>query len=117
MNAKIFLKHQAGLDHERFGIIYLDKRHRVIKIEILFRGTIDGASVYPREVVKACLRENAAAVVLFHNHPSGVAEPSHADEAITDAISAALKLVDVRVIDHIIIAGTTAVSLAEQGKL
>ncbi len=102
-----YLQFHIGLsDHEQFGVLHLDSRHRLIASEILFRGTLANASVYPREVVKAALARNAAALVLFHNHPSGVAEPSSADEIITSRLKEALALVDVRVLDHLIIAET-----------
>jgi len=102
--------------HEVFAVLFLDQRHRVIQFEELFRGTIDGASVYPREVVKKALQHNAAAVILAHNHPSGVAEPSRADEAITRRLKDALSLVDVRVLDHFVV-GDEVVSFAERGLL
>ncbi|MFO7953583.1 RadC family protein [Thioalkalivibrio sp.] len=101
---------------EVFGVLFLDNRHRVIAFEELFRGTIDGASVHPREVVRRSLHHNAAAVILAHNHPSGVAEPSCSDVAITRRLADALGLVDVRVLDHVIIADES-VSLAERGEL
>lgn len=107
----------AGHDHEVFAILFLDNRHRVIEFVPLFRGTIDGASVYPREVVKEALSRNAAAVILAHNHPSGVAEPSQADELITNRIREALALIDVRVLDHLVVTGDTIVSFAERGLL
>jgi len=94
----------------------MDNRNRVITFEKLFRGTIDGASVYPREVVKACLSHNAAAVIFAHNHPSGVAEPSQADIAITERLKKALALVDIRVLDHLIV-GEEVISFAERGLL
>ncbi len=103
--------------HEVFGIIYLDNRHRVIEWQELFRGTLDGATVHPREVVKEALARNAAACVLVHNHPSGVAEPSQADELITRRLKEALALVDIRVLDHVVVAGTEIVSMAEKGIL
>ncbi len=106
------LKH---LEHERFCCLFLDNRHRVIAFEELFRGTIDGTSVYPREVVKEALSANAAAVILAHNHPSGVAEPSQADERITRRLKAALELVDIRLLDHLVIGDGEAVSLASRG--
>jgi DNA repair protein RadC len=90
------------LDHEVFGIILADQRHRVIEYVELFRGTIDGASVYPREVVKLALEKGAAACVLLHNHPSGVKDQSQADELITKRVAAALALIDVRVLDHVL---------------
>jgi len=89
----------------------------VIKLEELFRGTIDGAAVYPREVVKRCLHHNAAAVILAHNHPSGVAEPSQADIAITNRLRLALQTIDVRVLDHLVIGNSMVVSFAERGLL
>lgn len=104
-------------EHEIFACLYLDNRHRVIAFEELFRGTIDGASVYPREVVKAALQHNAAAVILSHNHPSGVAEPSRADERLTGRLREALGLVDIRVLDHVIIGDGPPVSFAERGLL
>jgi DNA repair protein RadC len=105
------------LPHEVFACLYLDNRHRVIAFEELFRGTLDGASVHPREVVKATLRHNAAALILAHNHPSGVAEPSDADRLITRRLREALGLVDVRVLDHFVVGDGYAVSFAERGWL
>ncbi|MDD3516816.1 MAG: DNA repair protein RadC [Chromatiales bacterium] len=102
--------------HEVFAILFLDNRHRVIAFEELFQGTIDGASVHPREVVRRVLAHNAAAVILAHNHPSGVAEPSAADARITQRLKDALALIDVRVLDHLIV-GDESVSLAERGLL
>jgi len=102
--------------HEVFAALFLDNRHRVIQFEELFSGTIDGASVYPREVVKKAMSYNAAAVIFAHNHPSGVAEPSQADRQITNRLKDALKLVDVRVLDHIIV-GDELTSFAEKGYL
>ena len=107
----------ASLDHEVFAILFLDNRHRVIEFAPLFRGTVDGASVHPREVVKEALARNAAAVILAHNHPSGVAEPSPADELITGRIRDALSLVDIRVLDHFVVTGEDIVSFAERGLL
>ncbi len=101
--------------YELFCCLYLDNRHRVIRFEELFRGTIDGASVYPREVVKAALRVNAAALILAHNHPSGVAEPSQADERITKRLKAALALVDIRLLDHLVIGDGESTSLSARG--
>ena len=113
-----FLTVQLGnLEHEVFGVVLVDNRHRLIEFVELFRGTIDGASVHPREVVKLALAKNAAALVLVHPHPSGVCEPSRADEMITKRLVDALALVDIRVLDHIIIAGGECVSLAERGLL
>ncbi|HZD53792.1 MAG TPA: DNA repair protein RadC [Woeseiaceae bacterium] len=103
------------LPHELFCCIYLDNRHRIIAFEELFRGTIDGTSVYPREVVKQALAVNAAAVILAHNYPSGVAEPSQADERITRRLKAALELVDIRLLDHLVIGDGTSISLASRG--
>ena len=105
----------SGLPHEVFAIVYLDNRHRVLGFQELFRGTIDGTSVYPREVVKEALTINAAAVILAHNHPSGIAEPSQADERITKRIKSALELVDIRLLDHVIVGAGTATSLANRG--
>ncbi len=105
----------AHRDHEVFACLYLDNRHRVIAFDELFRGTIDGASVYPREVVKAALRHNAAALILAHNHPSGVAEPSTADARLTERLRDALGLVDIRLLDHIVVGDGEPVSLAERG--
>jgi DNA repair protein RadC len=105
------------LPHEVFVGLYLDAQNRVIGDEVLFRGTLTQTSVYPREVVKRALAHNAAGVILAHNHPSGVAEPSHADEALTRALRQALALVDIRVLDHFVVAGNAAVSFAERGLL
>jgi DNA repair protein RadC len=102
---------------EVFAVLFLDNRHRVITFEELFRGTIDGASVHPREVVRRALQHNAAAVILAHNHPSGVAEPSQADQHITLRLRDALALVDVRVLDHLIVGDGACCSLAERGLL
>lgn len=107
----------AQREHEVFTLIYLDNRHRLIACQDLFRGTVDGASVHPREVVKEALRHNAAAVILCHNHPSGIAEPSHADALITRRLREALALVDIRVLDHLIVAGGDTLSFAERGLL
>ena len=103
--------------HEVFCCLYLDNRHRVLRFEELFRGTIDGTSVYPREVVKQALAVNAAAIILAHNHPSGVAEPSQADERLTRRIKSALELVDIRLLDHLIIGDGISTSLARRGML
>ncbi len=107
----------ARAESEVFGVILLDNRHRVIEHRELFHGTIDGASVYPREVVKTVLKVNAAAIILYHNHPSGMAEPSAADRAITLRLRDALALIDVRVLDHLIVGGRDVTSLAEAGVL
>ena len=101
---------------EVFAAVFLDNRHRVIEYEELFQGTINSASVHPREVVRTALKHNAAAVILAHNHPSGVAEPSQSDERITQRLTEALALIDVRVLDHFVV-GDTVVSFAERGLL
>ena len=101
--------------HEVFACLFLDNRHRIIEFEKLFRGTIDGASVYPREVTKHALSVNAAAVIFAHNHPSGVAEPSQADKQITQKLKQALALFDIRVLDHFIVGDGEAYSFAEHG--
>jgi DNA repair protein RadC len=105
----------ADRPNEYFGCLYLDNRHRVLGLRDLFQGTIDGTSVYPRVVVQQTLELNAAAVILFHNHPSGVAEPSQADERITRRLKAALELIDVRVLDHFIVASGGSTSMASRG--
>lgn len=106
-----------GLPHEVFVVVFLDAQHRVVLNEEMFRGTLTQTSVYPREIVKKALKINAAAVILAHNHPSGVAEPSSADEALTRALREALALVDVRVLDHFVVGASGAVSFAERGLL
>lgn len=105
------------LPYEVFGCLYLNTRHQLIAFEELFRGTLDGAAVHPREVLRQALGHNAAAIIVVHNHPSGVAEPSRADEAITRRLNEALALIEVRLLDHLIIAGPHTVSLAERGLL
>ncbi|KPG01322.1 DNA repair protein RadC [Rhodopseudomonas sp. AAP120] len=105
----------AGFEHEVFAVLFLDARHCLIDYAEMFRGTIDGASVYPREVVKEALRLNAAAVIVSHNHPSGNPEPSAADRALTQRLKEALALVDVRTLDHIVVAGSKTTSFAERG--
>lgn len=105
----------ARLEHEVFSVVFLDSQHRVLAYEEMFRGTIDSASVYPREVVKQALKYNAAAVIFAHCHPSGIPEPSQADRKITDKLVQALDLVGVRVLDHMIVAGIDCVSMAERG--
>jgi DNA repair protein RadC len=107
----------SQLPYEVFACLYLDNRHRVLAFEELFRGTVDGASVHPREVVRACLRHNACAVIFAHNHPSGEAEPSGSDEAITHILRDALQLIEVRVLDHLIIGTGEPVSMAARGLL
>lgn len=105
------------LPYEVFGCLFLDNRHRVLAFEELFRGTLDGASVHPREVVRACMRHNAAAVIFAHNHPSGVAEPSPADRTLTHELQAVLHLIGVRVLDHLVIGIGAPVSMAARGLL
>jgi DNA repair protein RadC len=107
----------ADKEHEVFVVLFLDNQNNLIEAAELFRGTIDGASVYPREVVKSALLVNAAAVILAHNHPSGLPEPSNADKRITKRVQDALELVDIRVIDHIIVGKSASVSFAERGLL
>ena len=106
-----------GYSYEVFACLFLDNQHRVIKLEELFRGTIDSASVYPREVAKRVLHHNAAAVIFAHNHPSGICEPSQADKHITDKLKQALALFDIRVLDHFIIGDGSPYSFAEHGLL
>ncbi len=105
----------AGFEHEVFAVLFLDSQHRLIEYTEMFRGTIDSASVYPREVVKEALRLNAAAVIFSHNHPSGNPEPSRADEVITKRLKDALALVDVRTLDHVVVAASDTTSFAERG--
>jgi DNA repair protein RadC len=107
----------AGRDYEVFMVLFLDAQHRVIRPEEMFRGTLTQTSVYPREVVKRSLVNNAAAVIFAHNHPSGVAEPSHADELLTRSLKQALALVDVIVLDHFVVAESRVMSFAERGLL
>lgn len=107
----------AHYRNEVFGCLFLDNRHRIIAVRELFQGTIDGASIHPRVVVQQAMEANAAAMVFFHNHPSGVAEPSRADEIITRRLKEALALVDVRVLDHFVVSGGESVSFAERGLL
>jgi len=110
----------AAEKSERFGCLFLDSRHRVIALDLMFQGSIDGASVYPREVVKAALAHNAAAVALVHNHPSGDVDPSRADRTLTSKLKEALALIDVRVLDHFIVGGAgnaDVLSFAERGYL
>lgn len=111
---KAMLRHQP---HEVFGCLFLDAKHRVLAFETLFHGSIDSASVYPREVVKRALAHNAAALILTHNHPSGVAEPSEADRQLTERLKAALALVEVRVLDHFVVGDGEPLSMAERGWL
>ena len=107
----------AGKTQEVFAALFLNTRHQMICFQQMFFGTIDGSSVHPREVVKAALKCNAAAVIFSHNHPSGEAEPSQADIAITGRLKTALALIDVRVLDHIVVSATDCVSLAQRGSL
>ena len=107
----------SALEHEVFVALFLDSQHRLIASEALFRGTLAQTSVYPREVVKCALAFNAAAVIFAHNHPSGVTEPSRADELLTGSLKSALALVDVRTLDHFVVAGGEVVSFAERGLL
>jgi len=109
--------HLGKLQHEVFAVLFLDAQHRLIKLDQMFAGTLGQTSVYPREVVKLALARNAGAVILAHNHPSGVAEPSRADEFLTQALKSALALVDVRVLDHLVIGQGQVVSFAERGLL
>jgi DNA repair protein RadC len=109
--------HFGNQEHESFVTLYLDSQNRLIRSEELFRGTLSQTSVYPREILKGALRANAAAVIFSHNHPSGVAEPSRADELLTSALKQALALVDVKVLDHFIVAGAGTLSFAERGLL
>ncbi|WP_174236752.1 JAB domain-containing protein [Dyella sp. S184] len=114
-DASSFLRIRLGaLLHEEFHVLWLDNRHRIIDCQKLFTGTVDGANIYPREVVRAALSINASAAILAHNHPSGVAEPSAADRAITHELRDALRLVGVRILDHIVV-GAECVSMAGRG--
>lgn len=113
-----FLRIKLGtLEHEVFAVIHLDAQHRVIEYVEMFRGTVSQTSVYPREIVKEAILRNSAALILVHNHPSGSAEPSRADEALMRTCKQALALVDVRVLDHLIVAGATVLSFVERGLL
>lgn len=115
---KDYLQLKLGrLEYEVFAVLFVDSQHRLIELDEMFRGTLNQASVYPREVVRKALALNAGAVVLAHNHPSGLAEPSRADEFLTQTLKTALQLVDVRVLDHIVVGVTTTVSFAERGLL
>ena len=109
---KSLLRHEP---HEVFGCLFLDSKHRMLAFEILFRGSIDSASVYPRQVVKRALAHNAAAVIFFHNHPSGITEPSQADRTLTKRLTQALDLIEVRVLDHFIIGDGQPLSMVEHG--
>jgi DNA repair protein RadC len=109
--------HLAREPHEQFAVMFLDAQNRLIELEVMFRGTLTQTSVYPREIVVRALQREAASVVLAHNHPSGTVQPSRADEALTHTVKAALALVDVRVLDHVIVAPGDALSMAERGLL
>lgn len=112
---RYFRQKLVGMEREVFAVAFLDTRHRLIRYEEMFLGTIDGAEVHPREVVKAALRHNAAAVMLAHNHPSGVVEPSAADRAVTARLKQALALLDIRLLDHIVVGGDASLSMSAQG--
>jgi DNA repair protein RadC len=115
---KDFLRLQLGhLGHEVFAVLFLDAQNRLLKLEEMFRGTLTQTSVYPREVVKRALELRSGAVILAHNHPSGAAEPSRADEFLTKALTSALQLIDVRVLDHLVVGQSEVVSFAERGLL
>lgn len=115
-DAKRFLVHKLGTkEYEVFSVVFLDNQHRVIAFEAMFRGTINATSVYPREVVKRALALNANAVLVAHNHPSGLPEPSRADQDITFKLKAALDLVEIRLLDHIVVGGTETYSFTEHG--
>jgi DNA repair protein RadC len=114
-DATDFLRMRLGaLQHEEFHVLWLDNRHRILACQKLFTGTVDGASIYPREVVRAALSVNASAAIFAHNHPSGIAEPSAADRAITSELRDALRLIGVRILDHIVV-GAECVSMAGRG--
>ncbi|MHB8388535.1 MAG: RadC family protein [Acidobacteriaceae bacterium] len=116
--ARDFLRARlAGQEHEIFGVLFLDQRHRALAFEELFRGALNGTAVYPREVVKRSLAHNAAAVILVHNHPSGNPEPSRADEVLTTRLREALLMVDIRTLDHLVIGRDGVVSFSERGLL
>ena len=114
---QFFQDRLAGLEREIFAATFLDTRHRLIEYQELFQGTIDGAEVHPREIVKAALRHNAAAVIVAHNHPSGDVTPSAADRVVTARVKQALALVDVRMIDHVIFGGNQTLSMAAAGQV
>lgn len=117
-DVKSFLCLKLGeLPHEVFGVLFLSVQNELIAYEEMFRGTLTQTSVYPREVVKRALELNSAAVVCCHNHPSGNCQPSRADEALTQTLKSALALIDVRVLDHVIVSGSTSLSMAEMGKI
>ncbi|MBK6863945.1 MAG: DNA repair protein RadC [Ideonella sp.] len=115
---KEYLRIELGVhEHEVFAVLFLDAQHQLIEMEVMFRGTLTQTSVYPREVVKRALGRNAAAVAFAHNHPSGAAEPSRADEFLTQTLKSALALVDIRVLDHFVVGRSDVVSFAERGLL
>lgn len=114
---EFLLEQLRGRPYEVFCCLHLDARHRLIRFEELFRGTVDGATVHPRELVRQAVTHNSTAVILAHNHPSGVAEPSHADELITRRVRDSLALIDVRVLDHIVVGDGTCISFADRGLL
>ena len=117
-DVKDYLRLEIGmLEHEVFCVVFLDAQLRIIELQQMFRGTVTQTAVYPREVVKECMALNAAAVILAHNHPSGTAEPSRADECLTQALKSALQFVDVRVLDHLVVTTNDVVSFAERGLL
>jgi len=105
----------SGLEHEIFAVVHLDSQNRVIDYVEMFRGSVSQTSVYPREVVRECILRNSAGLLLVHNHPSGSAQPSRADEVLTQTLKTALSLIDVRVLDHLIVAGSDTLSMAERG--
>jgi DNA repair protein RadC len=112
---KEYLAHQAGIDFEQFGVIFMDNRHRVIDMRIMFSGSVESTSVHFREIARACINLNAARIVVFHNHPSGCCEPSPQDITMTRALTEAMALLSIHVIDHVLIAGVKAVSFHERG--
>jgi len=116
-SGRYFKARMGTLEHEVFGVLFMDSRHQVLGFEVLFRGSIDGASVYPREVVKEALRYNAAAVIFGHNHPSGCSNPSQADLILTRKLKDALAIVDIRTLDHLIVGRGDPYSLAENSQL
>lgn len=117
-DTKAFLRlHIGALEHEVFSCLFMDTKNRLIDYSELFRGTLTHTSVYPREIVKVAINHNAAAVIFAHNHPSGEKEPSNADRLLTTTLKQALAMIDVRVLDHIIVAGTDTYSFAEHGDL
>lgn len=118
VTVKEFLRLQLNvLDHEVFGVMFLNNRHQLLQWEVMFKGTLTQTSVYPREIVKRTLQLNAAALILAHNHPSGSPEPSPSDQSLTKTIQSAMQLIDVRLLDHIIVAGNDVISFAELGLL